>query len=394
MHYRWVVLAVLFLARTSMAFQFQSVAALAPLVAADHGASLADIGLLIGLYFAPGIVIAIPGGAIARLLGDRRVLAGGMVLMLAGGLLPALSGSWDALVAGRLIAGIGGVVLNVQLAKMLTDWFLGREIATAMAVLINAWPIGIATALLVLPAMADPGNLAPAWLTVLALVALGFALFLLAWRSPPAASANEAGAGRAVALPLVALSLAGAVWALYNGALVMVFGFGPTLLSERGWPLAEASSTTSIVLWLMVVSVPLGGLLADRSGRRDTVLALGLAGFALLLVAAALAPLRAVPAIFVGLGLVSGISGGPILSLPSLVLRPETRALGMGVFFTFSYLALMISPTLGGWLAERTGDAGTAFVLGAAMLVLGLAALGLFRRDVGRAATAAPRPRS
>lgn len=85
MHYRWVVLAVLFLARTSMAFQFQSVAALAPLVAADHGASLADIGLLIGLYFAPGIVIAIPGGAIARLLGDRRVLAGGMVLMLAGG---------------------------------------------------------------------------------------------------------------------------------------------------------------------------------------------------------------------------------------------------------------------------------------------------------------------
>ncbi len=388
MHYRWVILAVLFLARTTMAFQFQSVAALAPLVAGDHGAGLADIGLLFGLYFAPGIVIAIPGGAIARLLGDRRVLAGGMALMLLGGLLPVFSQSWDALVAGRLIAGIGGVILNVQLAKMLTDWFVGREIATAMAVLINAWPIGIATALLVLPAVAAPGSLEPAWLTVLALVATGLVVFLVAWRAPPEAPAQAVGAGQAGALPLVAILLAGAVWALYNGALVMVFGFGPTLLSERGWPLAAASSTTSIVLWLMVVSVSLGGLVADRTGRRDTVLALGLAGFAILLVAAVLAPLRAVPAIFVGLGLFCGISGGPILSLPSLVLRPETRALGMGVFFTFSYLALMVSPTIGGWLAEDTGDAGTAFVLGAVMLVLGLVALVSFRRS---APVAAPR---
>ncbi|MEZ5906564.1 MAG: MFS transporter [Geminicoccaceae bacterium] len=191
-----VILVALFLARTTMAFQFQSVAALAPLVAADHGVGLADIGLLIGLYFAPGIVIAIPGGAVARRLGDRRVFVGGMALMLAGGLLPALSASWAALVAGRLVAGIGGVVLNVQLAKMLTDWFVGREIATAMAVLINAWPIGIATALLILPVLAAPGSLAPAWLAVLALVAAGLALFLLTWRAPPDLPREGDGPGR------------------------------------------------------------------------------------------------------------------------------------------------------------------------------------------------------
>ncbi|MEZ5906565.1 MAG: hypothetical protein R3C69_16215 [Geminicoccaceae bacterium] len=63
--------------------------------------------------------------------------------------------------------------------------------------------------------------------------------------------------------------------------------------------------------------------MADRSGRRDTVLALGLAGFAAMLVAAVLAPLWAVPAIFVGLGLTCGISGGPILSLPSLASAPR-----------------------------------------------------------------------
>jgi hypothetical protein len=49
---RWIALAVLFAIRLTMAFQFQSVAAVAPLLDQTFGASLADIGWLIGLYFA------------------------------------------------------------------------------------------------------------------------------------------------------------------------------------------------------------------------------------------------------------------------------------------------------------------------------------------------------
>ncbi len=104
-----------------MTFQFQSVAALAPLVVADHGASFADIGLLIGLYFLPGIIIAIPSGVIATRFGDRRVVCAGMALMLLGALLPVFGTNWAALVAGRLLAGIGGVTISVQMTKMLTD---------------------------------------------------------------------------------------------------------------------------------------------------------------------------------------------------------------------------------------------------------------------------------
>jgi cyanate permease len=59
---------------------------------------------------------------------------------------------------------------------------------------------------------------------------------------------------------------AGLVWGFYNAALGVVFGFGPLMLVERGWTLAAASSATSIVLWLVVISVPLGGVIADRSG--------------------------------------------------------------------------------------------------------------------------------
>jgi hypothetical protein len=49
LHNRWGILAVLFTVRLTMGFQFQSVAAVAPLLGTQFGVSLADIGLLIGL---------------------------------------------------------------------------------------------------------------------------------------------------------------------------------------------------------------------------------------------------------------------------------------------------------------------------------------------------------
>lgn len=70
-----------------MAFQFQAVAALSPLIEADYGVTLVVIGLLIGLYLAPGVIVAIPGGAIAAHFGDTRIVILSMVLMLIGGAL-------------------------------------------------------------------------------------------------------------------------------------------------------------------------------------------------------------------------------------------------------------------------------------------------------------------
>ena len=60
---RWSILALLFAVRTGMGVQYQVVAALSPLFMADLSLSIADIGLLIGLYHAPGVFLAFPGGA-------------------------------------------------------------------------------------------------------------------------------------------------------------------------------------------------------------------------------------------------------------------------------------------------------------------------------------------
>jgi predicted MFS family arabinose efflux permease len=83
----WGVLAVLFFIRTTMAVQFQSVAAVAPL-SADLGFSLADIGILVGLYSVPGVVLALPGGIIGQSFGDKKTVLAGLVLMIVGSLIP------------------------------------------------------------------------------------------------------------------------------------------------------------------------------------------------------------------------------------------------------------------------------------------------------------------
>jgi hypothetical protein len=68
---RWFMLAVLFVVRLTMGFQFQSVAAVAPLLGRDFGVGLADTGILIGLHFTPGVPLALPGGAIGERLATR-----------------------------------------------------------------------------------------------------------------------------------------------------------------------------------------------------------------------------------------------------------------------------------------------------------------------------------
>ena len=94
MQNRWVVLALVVVARTAMGFQFQSVAAVGPFLVADLGLSYAELGTLIGLYLLPGVVLALPGGLLGARFGDRAVVLAALGLMTLGGAGLAAAGSW------------------------------------------------------------------------------------------------------------------------------------------------------------------------------------------------------------------------------------------------------------------------------------------------------------
>jgi MFS family permease len=384
---RWNVLILLFTVRLSMAFQFQSVASMSPTLMKEYGVGLGDIGFLISLYLAPGLAFALPGGEIGRRFGDKRVVLFGLTLMIAGGLAMAFAPSWGWQIAGRIVAGIGGVLLNVLMSKMVTDWFAGKEIATAMAIFVNSWPAGIALCLFVLPALAAAQGITSALLLTTAFCALGFVLLATLYRPPVQTGTGAAAAPTAKASwphpPVIrAVVAAGFIWGLFNAAVGMVFGFGITMLVERGWSLAAAGSATSLVLWLVSASVPLGGFVADRTGKPIAIMLAGFALFAIALLTAARTD-AVIPA-FVALGLVGGLSAGPIMSLPAGILTPQWRAVGMGIYFTLFYLFVVSAPIVAGILSSRAGTAAVAFDFGAFMLALCFPAYWAFNRLAAR----------
>ena len=129
-----------------------------------------------------------------------------------------------------------------------------------------------------------------------------------------------------------------------------------------------ASSATSIVLWLAVISIPVGGYLADKTGKKDLIIIFSLISFSALLFLSA--HIEHIVLIYILIGLLAGLAAGPILGLPSEVLKPENRGIGIGLFLSLFYASTVFAPALAGALLEVTNIPGVAFYLGSLMLIV------------------------
>jgi MFS family permease len=388
MEQRWKSLAALTVARAAMGFQFQTVAALAPLVQRDLGLDKAQVGWLIGVYLLPGAVVALPGGLLGRRFGDTRVVVLGLVLMAAGGIGLAAAHSFAQANAARLISGIGAVMLNVLVTKMVADAFDGKERLLAMSVLINSWPIGIGIALLV----AGPLGAHAGWpwgFASSALFALIGCSLVATLHHPPRAVATVS--GNAVRATLAradwsSLVLASLPWLLYNAAFQIVLSFLPSLLVERGLGIGGAGSLVAVTTAMFVLSVQAGGVVLRRARRPDRICHLAIAGWCATIVflAAGSAPL---PWLVAG-GLLGGLPAAAFVSLPAEVLRPDSRNVGMGVFYTIYYAGCALLPALAGLLYDIAGGA-AALAFAAVLAVACVPLLWAFRRTTSGAFAAA-----
>jgi predicted MFS family arabinose efflux permease len=376
---RWFMLAVLFLARAAMGFQFQTVGSIAPMLVESLGVDYARLGTLIGLYLLPGIFIALPGGMLGDRFGAKPVAVVGLGLMAAGGLLMAVSPSFLLLTVGRLVGGTGAVLMNVVLTKMVSDWFADREIRTAMAILVASWPLGIALGLVICAPLAQALGWQAVMLAGVVMCLLKLALVAICYRDPPGTPAHASGA---LALDLSArewrlVLLAGFVWGVYNVGYIVLISFLPGLLTAQGYTLNVANSTVSLLGWALIGMVPAGGYLADRSGRSDLVM---MAGFILTALATVLLTVPSLTlAAFIVILIAGGLPAGAIMALPAGALRPQNRAAGMGIYFTCYYALMSALPALAGLSRDMTGSEASPLLFAAAMLVLGVVGVAAFR---------------
>jgi predicted MFS family arabinose efflux permease len=363
---RWIVLAVLFAARAATGFQFQSVGSTTNFLMHDLGLGYAQLGLLLGAYLLPGIVVAFPAGVIGQRVRETTLGLVGLALMAASGVALSYCDSFAAALIARVIGGVGATIVILVATKMTTDWFAGREIVLAMSLLQMSWPFGAMVALPAQTYLAQslgwPAVMASS--AMLALVVLG--AFTLLPRSPVQA---EAAAAARTGLPvrtLVPILVAGVIWGAMNLACVLFFSYAPQLMAAQGSSPTGAASLVSLAIWFTIIAIPAGGYLVERSGRPvAAIIACGLvAALALGLFVANIHPTIACLAFGVAIGPLSGA----ILSLPTRVLEPADRSLGFGLFFTCFYILMAIGPSAAGRLQDAWGNPSVALIAGAALL--------------------------
>ena len=381
---RWHILAALTFARAAMGYQFQSIAAASPLIVDELHLDKAQLGWLIGLYLLPGIVIALPGGLLAARFGDKRLTLFGLALMAGGGVWLACAGSFPAMNAARLTSGTGAVILNVLLTKMVADWFGGRERVLAMSVFINSWPIGIGLALLAIGPLSDLVGWHAGIASATLFAAAGFVAVAAVYEPAPGAS-PPAAAGIAILdrTEWRLLAVGSLPWLLYNAAYQTAVSFLPSFLVESGSGISRAGAVTALNTVLFIVSVQAGGLLLQRAKRPDMLCHAAIIAWCLTLL---LLSSGSTPMLWIVMGgLLGGLPASAFVSLPSEFLRPESRAAGVGVFYTIYYAGCAIVPTVAGYAYDVVGGAHATLWVAAGLAMLCVPALIAYRSMLRRA---------
>jgi len=383
---RWVMLLVIFFTRTALGFQFQSIAALTPFLVAGFDLSFAQVGLLMGLFMLPGVVLALPGGLLGQRFGSLRVVVAGLALLIVGGTIVSYSGGFDSAAIGRTLGGAGGVLVNIMLARMVADWFRGRELQTAMGIMLAAWPFGMALALMILGPLAAESSWRLAEYATVVAAGLALGLVGLVYQAPPGAPAVERATLRLnVPRRVWALAVsAGVGWALLNASVIVVSSFAPSFLMSRGSSVTEAGLITGAALWISIVAVPIGGLVADRVNRPRLLIVAACLAATITIACIARAP---VPALWmVASGILLGLPPSIMMSLLPRAVAAEHLSTALGVYYGLFYLGMAVSQTLAGLLRDLTGDPGMPLLFAAVLMAATVPAVFAFWRLEGRAA--------
>ena len=259
--------------------------ALASLIRADLGLTLAQAGSFLSAYYIGPSLVSLPAGTLADRWGVKRMLVLGQVVIALGLLAASAATSYAAFTLLLVAAGFGYGMLNPTSTRAVMGWSPPARRATLVGLKQVGLPLGGMLGAALLPALA----LRLGWRTALvvsaALIAAGAVASLLVYRDPPDAPLPPAapGARGTIASVLTSrdlwlLSIATGVFAamqtVWMSYLVLYLQgvLGLTLIAaSRLLALAQFGGMTGRVLF---------GMLSDRlfGGSRRLPLVLAGAG--------------------------------------------------------------------------------------------------------------------
>ena len=269
--YRFVIGGLTLWAHFVIGANFQNVSPLLPLISDDYEISHATAGLLVGVVVVVHAVLGIPGGILVGRLGLWRTYTLSWLLM---GLLTlsVLSPGFGGLLALRAAYGIGAGAMILASGPLVMQWFRPKELGVITSLNLASLTLGMTASISSAASLSELID----WQKALGLFGgLGFvgALLWMIW------GRTLEGVGEPVT-PLTfrqikavlgnrTLLLLGAADAACVAQLIVLSGWLPTFYHEtRGMSLSEAGLITSILPFMGIFGVLLGGFLPLRFGSR------------------------------------------------------------------------------------------------------------------------------
>ncbi len=287
-HTKWLILALAALTIMGSYYTYDSIAPVAGMLRDQRGFSHSQIGLLNAVFNLPNIALALIGGVLIDRIGAAKAILIAAMICTLGAVLTAIGDPYPLMLVGRLIFGLGNETLYIALLVGIAQWFHRDGGALAIALFFAMARVGSYSADKSTSWFAGvyaQGWQAPLWLAA-GLTASGMvtalAYYLIDTRYPHLRAAEQ----RPERFALKDLTgFSASFWYILGLNVLFAsvfFPFRSTFSIQyfqdvKGMSLADAGTANSYVFAAAIFATPLCGLVADRIGRRATLLALAAA---------------------------------------------------------------------------------------------------------------------
>ena len=140
--FRWIILLLVSLAMFGNYYIYDSISTLADVLVKQLNFSDSDIGLLVGIYSFPNIIMVLIGGIIIDRIGTRLSVLLFTILIMIGAIVTAVTDKLFIMAAGRLIFGLGAESMIVAVTTIIARWFKGNELSFAFGLNLTVARLG------------------------------------------------------------------------------------------------------------------------------------------------------------------------------------------------------------------------------------------------------------
>jgi MFS family permease len=144
--YRWTVLIFVSLAMFGNYYIYDSIAPIADMLKSELGFSDVNIGSLNSIYSFAAVFILIISGPIIDRMGVKKSIMIFATICSVAALITALSTDLYVMLGSRLLLGIGAEPLIVAITTALAKWFKGKELGFAFGINLTIARLGSFTA--------------------------------------------------------------------------------------------------------------------------------------------------------------------------------------------------------------------------------------------------------